>query len=70
MPRIVTSALIVAAVAVGTGATINTADWLACTRYRGGDACSSARNNAVVSWTGLGMNALALATNLIENTRP
>jgi hypothetical protein len=63
---IVKKALIVAAVAVSVGALINTADWISCRTNGGGDACSEARNLAVSAWTALGMNALALATNIMK----
>lgn len=64
---IIRKALIVAAVAVSIGALINTTDWATCRASKGGRACDEARNLAVSAWTALGMNALALATNIMKD---
>lgn len=65
--HLATASLVVAAVAITTGAVITTADWSHCTSYAGGNACSDRLNRAVGAWTALGMNALALATNILDD---
>lgn len=66
---IVKASLIVAASAIAAGAVINTVDWVACTVNSGGQACNESRNVAAGAWTALGMNALALATNVMGDQK-
>lgn len=70
MNRIVHYALSVAAIAITIAALINTADWLSCVGHKGGIACNESRNVATTSWTAFGMNALALATNILNGKAP
>ena len=69
-PAIVKASLVIAASAVAVGAVINTVDWGACMAHEGGRACNESRNIAAGAWTALGMNALALATNIMKDDDP
>jgi len=69
-PGIVKAALITAAAGVAAGAVINTVDWAACAANGGGQGCNESRNIAAGAWTALGMNALALATNIMNDDEP
>ena len=68
--RLITGALLVTAGGFAAGAWVFTADWQSCRENEGGVACREPRNLAAGAWAALATNALALATNTIqENDR-
>ena len=68
--QLIKGALLVTAGGFAAGAWVFTADWQSCRENQGGVACREPRNLAAAAWVALGTNALAVATNTIqENDR-
>ena len=55
--------LVVAAFAFTAGGSIYSADWLSCTRSKGGITCREPRNMAAGAFGALGLTCLTLVTN-------
>lgn len=60
---IVIGALIVAVTGFTAGASIYTADWVACTQHRGGMSCREPRNMAAGAFAALAGTAITLVAN-------
>lgn len=65
--RLITGALMASATGFAVGASVFTADWRNCLDNAGGVACREPRNMAAGAWAGLATNALALATNIMND---
>ena len=65
--QVLTGALVMSGAAFAIGAGVYTGDWLSCMQNKGGNACRESRNMAASAWAALGVNALALATNILDN---
>jgi hypothetical protein len=69
MNPLVYKALCVSGLALAVAATLNTINWVKCPKDSSKDSrelCATSLNQATTAWTGLGMNALALATNTLK----
>jgi hypothetical protein len=64
--RLITGALLTCLAGFAIGAGVYSADWLSCMGNDGGEACREARDMAAGAWAGLATNALALATNVLN----
>ena len=65
--RLITGALVTCLGGFSIGAGVYSADWLSCMGNDGGEACKEARDMAAGAWAGLATNALALATNIMND---
>lgn len=65
--QVLTAALAASGVAFAIGAGVLTRDWLSCTESDGGRGCREPRDKAAGAWAALGVNALALATNILDD---
>ena len=68
--KILTGALLACLCGLSFGAVVFTADWMSCTTHKGGMACKEPRDTAAGAWVALAMNALALATNVMDDLQP
>ena len=68
--RLITGALLTCLGGFAIGAGVYSLDWLSCMTHSGGDACREARDMAAGAWAGLATNALALATNVMNDEQP
>lgn len=65
--QVLTGALVMSGAAFAIGAGVYTGDWIGCLQGQGGRACREPRNMAAGAWVALGVNALALATNILDD---
>jgi hypothetical protein len=65
--QVLIAALTVSGGAFAIGAGVFTKDWISCTEHRGGRACRESRDQAAGAWAALGVNAMALATNILDD---
>ena len=65
--RLITGALVTCLGGFSVGASVFTADWIRCMANEGGEACRESRDMAAGAWAGLATNALALATNIMND---
>mgnify|MGYP001810340528 CR=1 FL=1 len=65
--RLITGALVTCLGGFAIGAGVYSADWLSCMGSDGGEACKEARDMAASAWAALATNALALATNIMND---
>jgi hypothetical protein len=64
--RLITGALVTCLGGFSVGACVFTADWIRCMVSAGGEVCRESRDMAAGAWAGLATNALALATNIMN----
>lgn len=65
--QVLIAALTVSGGAFAIGAGVYTGDWISCMEGAGGKACREPRNMAAGAWAALGVNAMALATNILDD---
>lgn len=65
--QLITACLSVTAGAFAIGASIFTGDWISCMSHQGGISCREPRNMAAGAWAALATNAMALATNILND---
>jgi hypothetical protein len=68
--HLLTALLSMMAVGLSGGAILFTHAYLVCTESKGGEACIPVANNAAERWTQLGVNAIALITNVLRKDDP
>jgi hypothetical protein len=65
--QVLVAALTASGVSFAIGAGVLTRDWISCTESTGGRACADPRDKAAGAWAALGVNAMALATNILDD---